>query len=419
MDVRRRGVELMAPKPVIPLKLPTGIEVHGNSIRISFSLNGKRYKETIGLAPTKQNILYAKGLRATVMHEIKMGVFKYAKHFPNSKHAFGKPHAQNIGELAKQFIDYKYHSVRRSTLKRYKWVLEDFCSIYGSNRSCETISPRSLVEYQQQLVIGRNGKTINRNLTTVKDFLTWLYNMEYVDKNFSNILKRVKENDPDIHPFSIEEISATLNSCLVPQHKNIVTLFVYTGIRTGELAALAWEDIDFENNTIHIRRSTYEDRGLKTTKTDRERYVDLLPPAIDALRSQISLTSSLPVKEYDVELPDKTMRKEKLHFVFNPKAVRAQKGSDYDYYGIRGLGRIWRTLCDKANIEYRNQYQLRHTYASWMITHANVNVSYLAQQMGHANITMVAKVYGKWLKEANKKESDRVWMELSKLLPTK
>ncbi|WP_320205799.1 integrase [Vibrio cholerae] len=64
---------------------------------------------------------------------------------------------------------------------------------------------------------------------------------------------------------------------------------------------------------------------------------------------------------------------------------------------------------------HRNQYQLRHTYASWMITHANVNVSYLAQQMGHADITMVAKVYGKWLQGSNKKESDRVWGELMKI----
>ncbi|KQA20780.1 integrase [Vibrio metoecus] len=50
-----------------------------------------------------------------------------------------------------------------------------------------------------------------------------------------------------------------------------------------------------------------------------------------------------------------------------------------------------------------------------MITHANVNVSYLAQQMGHADITMVARVYGKWLVESNKKESERVWQELEKV----
>ncbi|WP_277207105.1 integrase [Vibrio misgurnus] len=50
-----------------------------------------------------------------------------------------------------------------------------------------------------------------------------------------------------------------------------------------------------------------------------------------------------------------------------------------------------------------------------MITHANVNVSYWAQQMGHADITMVARVYGKWLVESNNKESERVWQELEKV----
>ncbi|ELN6934102.1 hypothetical protein RZY48_003578 [Vibrio navarrensis] len=77
--------------------------------------------------------------------------------------------------------------------------------------------------------------------------------------------------------------------------------------------------------------------------------------------------------------------------MFNPKVVREQKRSDYSYYGKRALGRIWTGLCQKAGILHRNQYQLRHTYASWMITHANVNVSYLAQQMGHADVACCLK----------------------------
>ncbi|EOW9420108.1 integrase [Vibrio cholerae] len=35
--------------------------------------------------------------------------------------------------------------------------------------------------------------------------------------------------------------------------------------------------------------------------------------------------------------------------------------------------------------------------------------------MGHADITMVARVYGKWLVESNKKESELVWQELERL----
>lgn len=399
--------------PNSSLSLPSGLEYHGNSLRIVFYYQGKRYRETLGLHATKQNIKFANGKRQTILHEIKLGTFNYAHHFPDSKHAFGKPKGKYINELAKVFLESKSYDVRRSTLQRYSWVLQNFCDLYGGNRSSDTLSPRSLAEYKYKLTKDRSGRTVNRNLVTINAFLKWLFKMEYLNRDLSKVLNRVKENKSDINPFTMAEIDKVLATCMQLQHKNIVTTFVYTGIRTGELCALAWEDIDFDNRTMLVRRSTYVDRGLKTTKTDKERYIDLMPPVIEALKSQYLLTGDLPVKEYDIDLPGNTVKTEKLHFVFNPKVVRAQKGSDYDYYGNRGLGKIWSSLCSKAAITYRNQYQLRHTYASWMITYANINISYLANQMGHSDITMVAKIYGKWLIESNKKESDRVWRELN------
>lgn len=404
----------MAPRAAL-LTFPTGVEEHGGSLRIAFAYKGKRHRESLGLSATKQNINFAKMKRETILYEIKIGTFSYAAHFPNSKHASGKPRALDIEHLSALFLASKEHDIRQSTYNRYKWVLKDFAETYGTNRSCDTLSPHSLTLFEQELVKGRSSKTVNNNLVTINAFLSWLHKMEYLDKDLSNVLTRVKESESDIQPFSMNEISKALSVCHQLQHRNMVTLLVYSGIRSGELCALAWEDVDFENNTIHIRRSTYDHRGLKTTKTDKERFVDLLPPAVEALKSQRHLTYLYPVNEHNVELPGKNFRREKLRFVFNPKAVREQKGSDYDYYGKRALGRIWATLCEKAGIPHRNQYQLRHTYASWMITHANVNVSYLAQQMGHADITMVAKVYGKWLTDSNKKESDRVWKELQKV----
>lgn len=396
-------------------KLPSGVELHRNKLRLVFYVNGKRHRESLGLEPTKQNINFAKRKREAILYEIKIGTFNYASHFPNSKHAFGKPKAIDIKALTTAFLESKSMDVRRSTLQRYEWVLRDFCELYGGNRSCETLSPRSLMQFKQDLVIGKCGRTINRNLVTINAFLAWLHKMEYVTRDLSKVLERVKESEPEIEPFSMAEIDKALSHCHQLQHRNMITLLVYSGIRSGELCALAWEDVDFENRTIHVRRSTYDKRGLKTTKTDKERFVDLMPPALEALKAQRHLTYLYPANEHEVELPGNAYRTEKLRFVFNPKAVRQQKGSDFDYYGKRALVRIWADLCKKAGIPHRNQYQLRHTYASWAITHANVNVSYLAQQMGHSDITMVAKVYGKWLKESNKKESDRVWKELQKV----
>lgn len=411
MDDGHRGVESMAQNAVRP-KLPTGIENHSNYLRIVFYYRGVRYRESLGLPVTKQNINFAKCKREAIIYEIKIGTFSYAAHFPNSKHAFGRIPNQKIDPLTQKFLHSKEFDIRKSTYQRYDWVLRDFIEGYGSNRSVDTLSPRTLMEFRQSLVKGKNGRTINRNLVTINAFLAWLFKMEYISQDLSKILTRVKEPPTNIKPFTMEEVKKVLSVCHQLQHSNMFTTLVYTGIRTGELCTLAWEDVDFTTNTLLIRRSAYTTRGLKTTKTDKERYVDLLPPAIDALKKQRSLTYLYPAKTHQIELPGNSYRSENLRFVFNPKVIRAQKGSDYDYYGTRALSRIWKELCLKANIEYRSQYQLRHTYASWMITHANINISYLAQQLGHADITMIAKVYGKWLIESNKQESERVWKKL-------
>ncbi|MFB0936677.1 MAG: tyrosine-type recombinase/integrase, partial [Propionivibrio sp.] len=47
-------------------------------------------------------------------------------------------------------------------------------------------------------------------------------------------------------------------------------------------------------------------------------------------------------------------------------------------------------------IRYRRPYQTRHTYASMMLS-AGENVMYVANQMGHADWSMLVRVYGHWI----------------------
>jgi integrase len=47
-------------------------------------------------------------------------------------------------------------------------------------------------------------------------------------------------------------------------------------------------------------------------------------------------------------------------------------------------------------VRYRNPYQIRHTYASTLLT-AGANPFRLAVQMRHEDVEMIFKVYGKWI----------------------
>ena len=43
-----------------------------------------------------------------------------------------------------------------------------------------------------------------------------------------------------------------------------IQIAYHTGMRAGEVCGLTWEDIDFENQVLYVRRSMYYDKDLKT-----------------------------------------------------------------------------------------------------------------------------------------------------------
>lgn len=46
----------------------------------------------------------------------------------------------------------------------------------------------------------------------------------------------------------------------------LLSMLVYTGMRGGELVALTWADIDFDNAIIHVTKS-YDQKGKEVSKT--------------------------------------------------------------------------------------------------------------------------------------------------------
>lgn len=67
-----------------------------------------------------------------------------------------------------------------------------------------------------------------------------------------------------------------------------VFLIVYTGSREGEVLALRWSNVDWDNSIIHIRRSLYQRTSgqplFKETKNKNTRAVDVSPAVIKELK---------------------------------------------------------------------------------------------------------------------------------------
>ncbi len=71
----------------------------------------------------------------------------------------------------------------------------------------------------------------------------------------------------------------------------------------------------------------------------------------------------------------------------------------------------------KAGVRYRRPYQTRHTCASMMLS-VGEHPMWVASQMGHSDWTMIARVYGRWMPDADSAAGSRavsVWAEHSSI----
>jgi len=148
-----------------------------------------------------------------------------------------------------------------------------------------------------------------------------------------------------------------------------------TGLRPGELMALWWPKIDWVGRKARID-SNLVAGVVKAPKTEAGiRDVELIDEATAALIAQKSATFLA-----------------QEHVWHNPR-VAGPWETDAQ---IRKT--LWTPLCTRAGVRYRNPYQVRHTYASTLLT-AGENPWYVAQQLGHADVEMVFRVYGKFIRQ--------------------
>ena len=148
-------------------------------------------------------------------------------------------------------------------------------------------------------------------------------------------------------------------------------------MRISELIGLCWEDVNLNTGFVHIQRAVVKGKitSLKTVSSNR--LVQLLPSALKALQAQ---------KPYTYERGS--------YVFFNPKSYKPWQSAEQ----VRKLA--WIPLFEKADIEYRNPYQVRHTFASMMISGGEY-FPWVSGQMGHKTMLTTARYYARWIPNPN------------------
>lgn len=351
-----------------------GVRPRNNSIVLDFMYMEQRCRETLRVKPTKTSIREASRKREAILYEIAMGTFDYARHFPNSKNAI--KYAKNKGSLItveqalKDWIKRAEKRCQRSTIRDYNSAIYHHLIPAFGPLTLDELRKAHIDEWLET-VCHLSNKRINNVLCPLKQTFKDAYYDELIDTNPLDRLRNLKVTTPEPEPFTRSEIDKILSQ-LQGQSKNLIQFAFFSGLRTSELIALRWKDIDLDNDKVHVRVAIV--RGIeKTTKTvSGQRGVELQPEAKEALLSQLEFTS------------------DQEHVFHDPKNNARWAGDHI----IRK--RVWIPALKAAEIKYRNPYQTRHTFASMLLSSGS-NPLWVAQQMGHKDWGMIRMVYGRWI----------------------
>jgi len=270
-------------------------------------------------------------------------------------------------------------SVRYNTYTSYKGYINNHIKKFLGSYSLVLLKPANIQEFVSQLVDSTAicARTIGLIVGMIGNALSYAEDYELIIKNPCRRIRLPKVEASEVAIFNNDEQTLIERAVLASQDKRAyaILLALYTGLRIGEVCALRWENVDFANYCIYIKKSINriaQNKDCKTKtiwaecepKTKKSNRTIQLPKFILKILQQLKATSSSP-------------------YVFSMK-----NGS---FVQPRTMQAIHKRVLKKAGVDYKNFHVLRHTFATR--AGANGDVKTVSDTLGHSNVMITLNRY--------------------------
>ena len=226
--------------------------------------------------------------------------------------------------------------------------------------------------------------TIRKILVSLNQIMQYAVRHRYITVNPVRDAERPVDtgHKKAIRILSPEQIRGFLGCVTNRKYRLLFKLAVLSGMRQGELLGLQWNDIDFDNSQIRVRRS-FNNGALYATKTSKSRRnIDIGFDMMKELKRW-----KLASKPNDLNL------------------VFANDAGNHICHGNM-VNRHFRPALKKAGVDVIRFHDLRHTYASLKIEQGE-NIVYISEQLGHSTPTITLNVYSHLLKKVNTESANK------------
>ncbi|HBF15287.1 MAG TPA: hypothetical protein DDW30_06350 [Clostridiales bacterium] len=312
-----------------------------------------------------------------------------------------------FGEFCVEYKRVKQKMLSPTSWELYEKILSKYYIPMFGNLPINEIRPihvQRVIDFFSSPIGRTDGKghllappTIRRYLTVLQSVMTLAYKQEYIETNPADTrrLEIPKIVTPEVEAFSDEEIKSIL-SALDEEPLNVRALIataLFTGARRGEIVGLKWDDVDFKEKQIFIRRTIIKLKDMPA--------IEKLPKTVSSIR-EIAIPELLCsiLSEYKKMQDDKIALLGEKWFcgnyvftefdghVMNPQTPTKQFDHFLKRHGIRHL----------------KFHGLRHSSATLLLSHGT-DIKTVSKRLGHTSID-TTNIYVHALKKTDKAAAD-------------
>lgn len=200
----------------------------------------------------------------------------------------------------------------------------------------------------------------------------------------------------ELYVYNVQEVKKLLDYAKETESHiyTFLVLVLFTGMRKGELMALQWSDIDFDNNILLVNKNRTGTKSKTTNKLttpkseSSNRRIPLHPIVADALKEEKSRQNKFK------KIMGKAYKGE--NFVILNSELKP-------YSNLSAINRVLERLIIGAGLPHTTVHGLRHAVAT-LLDDMGTSIRDISVLLGHSSVYTTEKIYINRIRKA-KEES--------------
>jgi integrase len=297
---------------------------------------------------------------------------------------------QKIGAYLDYWLAIHKPTIRPRSHERYEEIVRLHLAPAFENIPLQKLTPKHInMLYAQKLEAGLSPTTVSAIHNLLHKALDDAVRSGDLMRNVCEAVSPPRKVHKEIKPLSPEQVRQLLDAAHEHPQEALFILALATGMRRGELLGLKWQDINFTEGTLQVRR-VLSRTPTRMAEEKGQHYMEAEPKTAKSRRN--------------ILLPPFAIEALKQHHIRQLEARRkaGDTWQDHDYVFCSPVGRHLnpghdvlvqlKILLQKAELPDIRFHDLRHSVATMLLS-TGVHPKIVQEILGHSQISMTMDTY--------------------------